>query len=640
MAFPTWFLDQLRSRISLMQIVSQRVQLTRRGQGDYWGCCPFHHEKTPSFHLVEDKGFYHCFGCSAHGDVIKFVIETQGLTFGEAVAQLAKQAGLTLPEQTIQSDHHKPDLDAHKLMQQAVEWYHKKLWQNRQALDFLYQRGVDDRTITMFELGFAPRDQSGLKQILSAEGEDAMTMTGLFRSKDGQAPYPFFRNRIMIPIHSPTGQPIAFGGRDLPQRSGKTIAKYINSADGPLFNKGQTLFNLHRARSTVREQGELIIVEGYMDVIAMVKNGFAAAVAPLGTAITEDQLYRAWRLVDEPVLCFDGDEAGRQAAFRAALRALHLLKPGKSLRLTFLPSSEDPDSMLQAGRGQDFRTMLDSPVELHEFLFQAELAQSNLTTPERRAAFAATLEAYARRINDPIIRRFYLQEFRGRLRTRANPQTPEIWQTKPVNLPASQGVKPKHGRILGWQSGIPTGLDIKSVRQRTLYLGSDHPIPRSGQIGILAVVGHHRALMEKYDEELVKLSFDADLDFWRNMLQMCAAAAPNDTRSCIAQLQAKLVQDELVQTKHEDHAPKQEHAPHQSNDDTISDNDTRLQAGMQLYPFSPAFPLEKLLDELASVARIFPQTASSANLDQAEEWLISVLYMDETYENTILDALQ
>src|SRR5947207_8122407 len=337
MAFPPGFLDELRSRVSLGDLVGRRVRLARQGR-EQGGLCPFHNEKTPSFYVVEDKGFFHCFGCGAHGDAIGFLMRSDNLDFIEAVERLAGEAGIAVPQQTPQererAQRQKTLLEA---LAAAADFYEAQLWSRAgiNAREYLTARGLDAETIRRFRLGWAPDDRQALRRALAADFPEALLHeAGLLRiPENGGTPYDYFRGRVMFPIGDRAGRVIAFGARTL----GDDQPKYLNSPDTPLFEKGRVLYawaaaRTNLARSETGEAPAVIVVEGYMDVIALHRAGFGTAVAPLGTALTEAHLQELWRLSPEPVLCLDGDTAGQRAMLRALHRALPLLQPGRSLR--------------------------------------------------------------------------------------------------------------------------------------------------------------------------------------------------------------------------------------------------------------------------------------------------------------------
>ena len=331
MAFPPGFLDELRGRISLPGLVSRQVKLERRGR-EFAGLCPFHTEKTPSFYVVEDKNFFHCFGCGAHGDAIGFVMRADNLDFLEAVEKLAGEAGLAVPQSTPEerekAQRQKTLLET---LEAAAAFYEARLWSpaGSTARNYLGARGLDADTIRRFRLGWAPDDRQSLKRALVADFSEALLVEAglLHRPEEGEA-FDYFRNRVMFPIGDRAGRIIAFGGRVLADGQ----PKYLNSPESPIFQKGRVLYGWSAARAAAADRRDAIVTEGYMDVIALHRAGFASAVAPLGTALTEYQLEELWRLGPEPILCFDGDAAGQRAAARALRRALPLLRPGRSLR--------------------------------------------------------------------------------------------------------------------------------------------------------------------------------------------------------------------------------------------------------------------------------------------------------------------
>ncbi|MGE0260678.1 MAG: DNA primase [Alphaproteobacteria bacterium] len=417
MAFPPGFLDELRSRVSLADLVGRRVRLARRGR-EHSGLCPFHNEKTPSFYVVEDKGFFHCFGCGAHGDAIGFVMRADNLDFIEAVERLAGEAGIAVPQQTPQererAQRQKTLLDA---LAAAAGFYEAQLWRpvGAPARDYLTRRGLDEETIRRFRLGWAPEDRQSLRRTLGGDFPEALLCeAGLVRiPEDGGTPYDWFRGRVMFPIGDRAGRIIAFGGRAL----GDEQPKYLNSPDTPVFEKGRNLYGWAAARANLARDPDsaVILVEGYMDVIALHRAGFGGAVAPLGTALTDAQLHELWRLAPEPVLCFDGDAAGQRAARRALVRALPLLQPGRSLRFAELPFGEDPDSLLRTAAPGAFARVVAAACPLSEMLWRAELNAGAVDTPERRADLERRLMTQAGLIADRSVQNEYRRFLRDRL---------------------------------------------------------------------------------------------------------------------------------------------------------------------------------------------------------------------------------
>lgn len=413
MAFPDSFLEELRNRLPLSGVVGRSVRLIKRGR-EFTGLCPFHNEKSPSFTVNDDKGFFHCFGCGAHGDVIGFVMRNSGLAFPEAVEQLAQEAGLAVP-QVRPEDRQKADQVATlgKAMEEAAKWFQAQLQAGvgAEARAYIQKRGLKQETVERFRLGYAPQSRTALKEALLARGlpEPLLVEAGLLiKPEDGGPSYDRFRHRVMFPIGDRRGRVIAFGGRALDPDA---PAKYLNSPETPLFHKGGNLYNHALAREAARESGTLIVVEGYMDVIALAQAGFEHTVAPLGTALTEEQLQILWKITPEPILCFDGDNAGQRAAFRAADRAFPLLEPGKSLRFALLSGGKDPDDFVRENGKTSFEEVLSRATSLAEMIWQRALSSHTLDTPEKRATVVSELKELTKTIKNEIVRRFYDNEF-------------------------------------------------------------------------------------------------------------------------------------------------------------------------------------------------------------------------------------
>jgi DNA primase len=412
MAFPPGFLDELRSRVSLADLVGKHVRLTRRGR-EYGGLCPFHNEKTPSFYVVEDKGFFHCFGCGAHGDVIGFLMRLESLDFVEAIERLAGIAGIAVPQQTPQereqAQRQKTLLEA---LGAAAKFYEGQLWSPAgvRGREYFAARGLDEETMRRFRLGWAGEDRSALRRALTPEFPVRLLVeAGLLRASDsGGEPFDYFRERVIFPIGDRTGRVIAFGGRTI----GDAQPKYLNSPEHPLFEKGRVLYGLSVARINAAKEVEAggpgaIVTEGYMDVIALHRAGFSTAVAPLGTALTEHQIQELWRLAPEPMLCFDGDAAGQRAAIRALRRALPVLKPGHSLRFVTLPAGEDPDSLLQVRGRLGFEEVLAAARPLSSIIWETEAGKLPLDSPERKADLRRRLIEDLGFITDKTVREQY-----------------------------------------------------------------------------------------------------------------------------------------------------------------------------------------------------------------------------------------
>lgn len=418
MPFPPGFLDELRTRLPLSEVAGKRIKLNRAGR-EYKGCCPFHNEKTPSFYINDGKGFFHCFGCGAHGDVIGFVMRHDRLSFPETIEILAQQAGLDVPrlsQEEVEAEDSRKTL--HQLCEATCAWFEQQLHapRGKVALEYLTGRGLSEAAMARFRLGYAPQDGSLLLSHLKTLGFelDQMMDVGLARKpEDGRAAYSFFRDRVMFPVTDRRGRVVAFGGRIM---SGDG-PKYINSPDHPLFHKGKLLYSLARAREEAPRGQPIVVVEGYMDVIAMVEGGFGAAVAPLGTAITEDQIEQLWKLgsASEPIICLDGDSAGQKAAARAIDRVLPRLGPSRSVRFAFLPDGYDPDELIgEKGRGA-MQQVLDQAIPLIDMLWKVETAGKALSTPESRAGLKAALLSRIEAIADQDVRSFYKNEILKRV---------------------------------------------------------------------------------------------------------------------------------------------------------------------------------------------------------------------------------
>jgi DNA primase len=415
MSFTPQFLDELRQRVSLVSVIARKVRLQRRGR-EQTGLCPFHNEKSPSFTVSDDKGFFHCFGCGAHGDVIGFVMRSEGLSFPESVERLAGEAGLPLPVSSPEErDRAERQATLVSALETAAAWYEQQLKSaaGREAHDYLRLRGLSEATIARFRLGYAPEGRSALREALTRAGVplELALESGLVGKRDDGQLFDRMRGRVIFPIADRRGRIIAFGGRTM----GDGQPKYLNSPETPLFQKGRTLYGLAQAMRPARDSGEIIVAEGYMDVIALAQAGFAQAVAPLGTALTESQIEELWRLVPEPTLCFDGDTAGERAAARAAERALPLLKPGQSLRFALLPAGEDPDTLIIAQGPGAMRAVLDAALPLAEVVWRGVILGRRFDTPERRAGLRQELRERIGGIADRAVQDAYRHDFDRRL---------------------------------------------------------------------------------------------------------------------------------------------------------------------------------------------------------------------------------
>lgn len=416
MRFSPSFLDEIRARLPVSEIVRRKVKLTKQGR-EWRGLSPFNAEKTPSFYVNDQKGFFHDFSSGKHGDGFAFLMETEGLSFPEAVERLAGLAGVPMPVETpAQREEETRRATLGDALAFAAEFFGKELAGSSggPARGYLDRRGVTAQARAHFRIGFAPAERHALRDHLAAKGVDVATMIEaglLVHGPDIAVPYDRFRNRIMFPICDRAGRVIAFGGRAM---EADAQAKYLNSPETPLFHKGATLYNLHNARKAAHETGEVIAVEGYMDVIAVTAAGVAHVVAPLGTALTPEQCALLWRLAEEPILCFDGDKAGVKAAYRAIDTALPLIGPGRSLRFVMLPDGQDPDELLRAGGPAAITSALANPLPLVDILWTRETQGVALDTPERRAGLERRLREVAGQIVDETLRRHYQQELRDR----------------------------------------------------------------------------------------------------------------------------------------------------------------------------------------------------------------------------------
>ncbi len=424
------FCDELRAKISIVDVVGSKIKLVRKGR-EYQACCPFHNEKTPSFTVNEAKGFYHCFGCGAHGDIIKFEMEANGLTFIEAVEKLAHKVGMQLPKLSSESkEQAEKRATAYDIMEMAAKFFEKnlRLPDGQEALNYLYGRGFDDKIIEKFRLGFAPNN-NGLKALLSSRGisDNEMAELGLISIPEDtkRNPHDFFRNRVMIPIMDKRNRVIAFGGRVMD----KSQPKYLNSPETPVFNKRRILYNLNYARESGYEAKRLIVCEGYMDVIAMDKYGIGYAVAPLGTALTEDQIQEAWKVVNEPICCFDGDNAGIRAAIRSVDRVLPILKPGYSLQYAFLPDKMDPDEFLKEKGTEEFLKTVTDTTPLKELLWKKTLEGKSVDTPEQKARIEKEIKEEVAKIANEMVKNYYIREMKNKVYNELVEPNRQVYQT-------------------------------------------------------------------------------------------------------------------------------------------------------------------------------------------------------------------
>jgi DNA primase len=423
MRFTPEFLDDLRARLPVSEVVGRRVKLKKAGR-EFKGLSPFQQEKTPSFTVNDQKQFYHDFSTGKHGNIFDFVMETEGVNFVEAVERLAAMAGMPLPAVTPDAARHEQRRKTlYDVMELAAKFFADTLASRggAKARGYLGDRAISPATQVQFRIGYAPTERFALKEHLGGAGipvEDMVEAGLLYHGDDIPVPYDRFRDRVMFPIADVRGRVIAFGGRALEKDVG---AKYLNSPETPLFHKGDNLYNLGPARQAAHDGAPLVVVEGYVDVIAMVGAGFAASVAPLGTALTENQLALLWKMADEPILCFDGDKAGQKAAWRAADLALPHLKPGKSLRFALLPEGQDPDDLARSGGRGAIEEVIGAARGLADVIWSREVEGGSYTTPERRAALEARIGELSGGIRDEVVRRHYRQNLAERLQQAFTP---------------------------------------------------------------------------------------------------------------------------------------------------------------------------------------------------------------------------
>ncbi len=437
MRFSDGFLDEIRQRLPISQVVGEHVIWDKRKsqpqRGDMWACCPFHGEKSPSFHADDRRGIYHCFGCGVSGDHFRFLTEKAGMSFPEAVEKLAGMAGVPMPARDEREEkRQEARRSLYDVMELATQYFEAALGHNigARARGYLHDRGVSAAAQTRFRIGYAPDSANGLKEHLAANGVSAQEMvdTGLVVVREeSPLPYDRFRNRVMFPITDFRGKVIAFGGRAL---SADVPAKYLNSPETELFKKRLNLYNGQTAREAARGGKQVIVVEGYLDVIAAVTAGFEGTVAPMGTALTEEHLQLLWRMSDAPVLCFDGDSAGQRAAARATDLVLPHLAPGRTVKIATLPEGQDPDDLIKAqGRGA-FAEVIDRSRSLSDVIWSIETGGIVPETPEARAALEARLRARAAAIGDQSVKRHYMQAFDEKLQAFFAPIRQQRWDSR------------------------------------------------------------------------------------------------------------------------------------------------------------------------------------------------------------------
>lgn len=554
MRFSNSFLDEIRDRVPISDVIGRRVTWDRKktntSRGDYWACCPFHGEKSPSFHCEDRKGRYHCFGCGVTGDHFRFLTDLEGLSFPEAVQQIADMAGIAMPQSDpVAERREKERTSLLDVMELATRFFQDQLQtaSGAKARAYLRDRGLTGRTIETFRLGYAPDSRNALKEFLAGKGvaKEQIEACGLVvHGPDVPVSYDRFRDRIMFPILSSRERVIAFGGRAL---SPDAPAKYLNSNETELFHKGNVLYNFARARRAAQGAGRtgsagheegaagtIIAVEGYMDVIALHQAGVENAVAPLGTALTENQLELLWKMTPQPMLCFDGDGAGIRAANRAADLALPHLKPGRSVRFALLPDGKDPDDLVRQEGRAPFDRVLAQARPLAEMIWSREINTGKFDTPESRAELEARLKQLVTVIADENVRRHYHQDIRDRLNAFFQPQF--------QNRNGERRGFERGGRSFGRQTnqgrgpqgaGMGGGISDRLARSALVRGPQDLPALRESVLA-LTVVNHPQLLRDEYDEIAVIEYESRELQrLWSVML---AGVAPQVSREHLLEL--------------------------------------------------------------------------------------------------------
>lgn len=572
MRFPPAFLDELRARLSVSDVVGRRVKLKKAGR-EWKGLSPFNQERTPSFFANDQKGMWFDFSSGRNGNIFDFVMATEGVSFPEAVERLASIAGLALPtvskEAEAREERRKTLYDVLEL---AAKFFETTLASRvgARARGYLADRAIDPSTQLKFRIGYASSEKFALKEHLGGHKvpvEDMVEAGLLVSGEDIPLPFDRFRDRVMFPITDMRGRVIGFGGRAL---DADVPAKYLNSPETPLFHKGANLYNGATARAAAHQGARVIAVEGYVDVIAMVSAGFPGTVAPLGTALTEDQLALIWRMADEPVLCFDGDGAGRRAAYRAVDLALPLLRPGKTLQFAILPEGQDPDDLVRSGGRAAVDDVMAAARPLADMLWLRETETGGFDTPERRAALEARLSAVVGAISDEAVRRYYRQDFEGRLRglfslPAAGDRSERDWSKRRFSGGGQSG-----GRTRGFGPGTRPS-PREALRPLSSRLGGSALVRGYGlparEALILRTVVNHPWLLEKHAEELAELEFrNTDAERLRGALLDAASHGAHDAEAFATAIAARdlkgvLARIDATLTHHSDWPSEAEAAP-------------------------------------------------------------------------------
>jgi DNA primase len=533
MRFPPQFLDELRARLPVSEVVGRRVKLKKAGR-EFKGLSPFNKERTPSFFVNDAKAMWFDFSSGKNGNIFDFVMATEGVSFPEAVERLASQAGMEVPRLTREAEQREEKRKTlHDVMELAAKFFETALAARAgaRARGYLADRGIAPALQLKFRLGYAPAERFALKEHLGAQGvpvEDMVEAGLLVSGEDIPVPFDRFRERIMFPITDLRGRVIAFGGRALEK---DVPAKYLNSPETPLFHKGATLYNIASARAATHQGAPLIAVEGYIDVIAMVAAGYEATVAPLGTALTEDQLGLMWKMADEPALCFDGDAAGRRAAYRTLDIALPLLRPGKSLKFAALPEGQDPDDLFRSGGRAAIEEVLALAQPLSSLLWARETEGIQFETPERRAALEARIGEITAQVRDEAVRKYYRQDFGGRLRQMFEPaREARQYQRGTRDFATGRnGYRDKRRPTFAAQSPGARRqyvADSPQLATSPVHRGHTSMIPRREAL-ILQAVLNHPWLLQEHMEELAAIEFrHADAQRMKSaLIDICAHGA-------------------------------------------------------------------------------------------------------------------
>lgn len=543
MRFSNSFLDEIRDRVDISDVIGRRVswdkKKTNTPRGDYWACCPFHGEKSPSFHCEDRKGRYHCFGCGVSGDHFRFLTDLEGLSFPEAVQQIADMVSISMPQPDPQAEKRERERTSlQDVMEMATLFFQDQLQTalGARARAYLRDRGLTGRTIETFRLGFAPDSRNALKEHLASKGvaREQMEACGLVVHENVPVSYDRFRDRIMFPILSSREKVIAFGGRAM---AADAVAKYLNSNETELFHKGNVLYNFARARRASQASGGTVIaVEGYMDVIALYQAGVENAVAPLGTALTESQLELLWKMSPQPILCFDGDGAGIRAANRAADLALPHIKPDRSVSFALLPDGKDPDDLVRLEGRAPFDRVLSEAKPLAAMIWSRETSSVTFDTPEKRAQLESRLRQIVAVIGDEAVRRFYQQDMRDRLNAFFQPRFQQGGsQGGNFRRDGQQGNGRGFQRNASGRGGAMAAL-TSNISDRLTQSGlvRGHQTKPSLRESVLAItiVNHPELLLEEYDEIAAIDYENRDLQrLWSTVLTFAAESAAEISRA-------------------------------------------------------------------------------------------------------------